>query len=197
MAPSPFARGRSVLDEGVPAPELRLSWTLLVAGCAIAAWLTPWLIPTAPWLGPRPWYAGGRTALSMALGAVLLIPGVLLALASVRTLGRPSGLVSTGPFRWTRHPYFLAVLMLLLGLIVALRSVPALVLFVPAVRLTLERARREEHNLVLRLGDEYRAYQARVPFLLPLAPPLPPGGMAAKDEGEIALHLDDDEKPEA
>jgi hypothetical protein len=53
-----------------------------------------------------------------------------------------------------------------------MRSLPAIVLFIPTLRVTLVRARREEHNLALRFGEAYEAYWARVPFILPLRPPL-------------------------
>jgi protein-S-isoprenylcysteine O-methyltransferase Ste14 len=135
---------------------MRLGWALLVAGCAAGAWAT-----------------GTKTPASMAAGAALLVPGVLLALASVRALGRPSAVVTRGPYRWVRHPYFLAILVLLLGTIVALQAWAALVLFVPAARITVERARREEHNLRLRFGETYERYARLVPFMLPLGPPLP------------------------
>jgi hypothetical protein len=135
---------------------MRLAWSLTVAGCAAGAWAT-----------------GSRTPSSMAAGAALLVPGVLLAMASVRALGRPATVVMHGPYRWVRHPYYLAMLLLLLGAIVALRAWAALILLVPAVRVTIERARREEHNLRLRFGEAYGRYARLVPFLLPLGPPLP------------------------
>lgn len=183
------------IDPRVPVAEPQLGWWLVVALCALSAWLTPWLIPYPEWAGPRPWWGGGRTRASVTVAAVLLIPGVLLALSAIRTLGRRTTLVSTGPYRWVRHPYYLAILLLLVGTLIALRSVPAAVLLVPAVHLTLARARAEEHNLEIRLGDEWREYARRVPFLLPLAPPLPPEGMAAvrAAEGEKVLKdLDSD-----
>lgn len=133
-----------------------MPWALLVAGTAAGAWLT-----------------GNKSPVSMAAGAVLLVPGVLLALAAVRALGRPSGVVTRGPYRWVRHPYSLAVLLLLLGAIVALQAWAALVLFLPAARITVERARREEHNLRLRFAEDYSRYARLVPFMLPLGPPLP------------------------
>jgi len=105
--------------------------------------------------------------------ARLLLAGGLLALASVRALGQGRELVTRGPYRWVRHPYYLGILVMLVGAIVAMRSLPALILFYPAVRVTLLRARREEHNLGLRLGDAYHKYQERVAFMLPLRPPLP------------------------
>jgi protein-S-isoprenylcysteine O-methyltransferase Ste14 len=131
----------------------------MVAGCAAGAWAT-----------------GSRTPASVAAGAALLVPGVLLALAAVRALGRPATVVTRGPYRWVRHPYLLAVLLLLLGAIVSLRAWAALVLFLPAARLTVERARREEHNLRLRFPERYERYSRMVQFMLPLGPPMPKDG---------------------
>lgn len=170
-------------DPREPVEELTLAWTVTVAACALGAWLTTWLIPWPQWLSQRPWWAGGRTTESVALGAVLLIPGILLALSAVRALGRSTELVTTGPYRWIRHPYSLAMLLLLVGAIVALRSLPAVALLIPAARLTVERARREEHNLRIRFGARHDAYVRRVPFMLPLSPPLPPSGLP--EEGEL------------
>lgn len=119
------------------------------------------------------WATGSRSPTSTAAGAALLVPGVLLALASVRALGHPEGVVTRGPYRWVRHPYCLAILLLLLGTIVALQAWAVLVLFLPTARITVERARREEHNLRLRFPEEYDRYARLVSFMLPLGPPLP------------------------
>jgi protein-S-isoprenylcysteine O-methyltransferase Ste14 len=141
---------------GVPVGEMALTWTLLIAACAAGALATCEFTRT-----------------SLRAGALLLLAGGLLALASVRTLGRGRELVTRGPYRWVRHPYFLGILVMLVGAIVAMRSLPALILFYPALRVTLVRARREEHNLSLRFGDAYHAYQEHVALILPLRPPLP------------------------
>jgi protein-S-isoprenylcysteine O-methyltransferase Ste14 len=141
---------------GVPVGEMVLTWTLLVAACTVGALVT-----------------GEFTRTSLRAGALLLLAGGLLALASVRALGRGRDLVTRGPYRWVRHPYYLGILVMLVGAIVAMRSLPALILLYPAVRVTLMRARREEHNLCLRFGDAYHKYQERVAFMLSLKPPLP------------------------
>jgi protein-S-isoprenylcysteine O-methyltransferase Ste14 len=141
---------------GVPVGEMALAWTLLVAACALGALLT-----------------GEFSRTSLRGGAPFLLAGGLLALASVRTLGRGRELVTRGPYRWVRHPYFLGILVMLVGAIVAMRSLPALILLYPALRITVVRAHREEHNLVMRFGKEYLEYHERVAFMLPLRPPLP------------------------
>jgi len=140
---------------GVPVGEMPVAWTLLVLGCAAGALLT-----------------GEFSRFTLRLAAPFLLAGGLLALASVRAIGRGARLVTHGPYRWLRHPYFLGVLLMIVGAIVAMRSLPAIVLFIPTLRVTLVRARREEHNLALRFGEAYEAYWARVPFILPLRPPL-------------------------
>ncbi len=158
----PAARVGARLDDGIVVPEGRLGWSLAVAGTALGAFFTQ-----------------ERTPLSLAFGVPLMAAGSVLAASSVRALGRGGRVVTHGPYRWLRHPFYLGVLLLLLGEIVALRAWPALILLFVAYRLTVKRARNEEHNLRLESGRAYDAYAARVPFLLPLAPPLPPGGMPA------------------
>lgn len=145
----------------IPIAEGGLAWIAAAGGTALAALAIE-----------------DRTPRSLAFGALLLIPGVLLALAALRARGDGAALISTGPYRWIRHPYYLAILVMLVGEIVALRAWPALILLVPTARLIREQARREEHNLVLRFEDAYEEYQRRVPAFLPVTPPLPRDGLA-------------------
>jgi hypothetical protein len=156
----PAARFHTRLEDGLILPEGRLGWSLAVVGTALGAYFT-----------------GDATTRSMAIGAVVQVTGGLLLIAALRAFGAGERLVTHGPYRWVRHPFYLGVLLLLLGAIVALQGWPALILFLVAVRLTVRRARIEEQNLRIEFGSAYDAYAARVPFLLPLAPPLPPGGL--------------------
>jgi protein-S-isoprenylcysteine O-methyltransferase Ste14 len=154
------------LVAGLQVGEMVLPWTLGVVGCALGTWLT------ADW-----------SQLWLRVAAPVLLVGGLLALAAIRALGRGRELATTGPYRFVRHPYFLAILIMLVGAITAARSLPGLILLYIAVRLTIVRARREEHNLTLRFGPAYEAYAARVPFLLPLRPPLPRGWTPPENPG--------------
>jgi MFS family permease len=147
-------------DDGLILPEGRLGWSLSVVGTALGAYA---LEAGTPW--------------SIAIGAVIQLLGGALMIACLRVYGSGEHLVTEGPYRWVRHPFYLGVLLLLLGAIVALRAWPALILYVVAVRLTVKRAEIEEHNMRIEFGTPYDAYAERVPFLLPIAPPLPRGGM--------------------
>ncbi len=146
--------GSRELDPGVPVAELPYAWVLMMAGTALGAWLT-----------------GSQSRLSVLLGAPFLLLGGLLAIAAVRTIGRAQYLVTEGPYRWVRHPYYLAILVMLIGAIIALRSWAGLVLMIPAVMVTVDRARREEHNLAIRFEENFEDYCREVPFMLPLRAP--------------------------
>jgi len=77
-------------------------------------------------------------------------------------------LVTSGPYRWLRHPTYLATVIALLGLALALRSpwglAVTLALFLPAA---VYRARLEERALDRRFGLAWDDYAARTGFLIP------------------------------
>lgn len=78
-------------------------------------------------------------------------------------------LVTSGPYRWVRHPLYLSMIVALLGVTVALRGVwgvaGVFVLFAPAVAY---RARLEEKALAHKFGPEWDAYVRQTRFMLPL-----------------------------
>lgn len=150
------------LQDGAPVAEIPVFWTLSVVICVVGAWLS-----------------GGQSKLSVLMGSPLLLLGGLAALWSIRTMGSGAQLVTWGPYAYVRHPYFLSILLMIVGALVALRSWPGVILFLPTLKLTVDRARREEHNLRIRFGEEWEDYRRVVSFLLPLprtrtTPPSPP-----------------------
>lgn len=79
-------------------------------------------------------------------------------------------LVTTGPYRWIRHPLYTTgiTLLLAIGLMAADWFILAFGLIaLAAVRLVV--IPLEERELVVKFGDEYRAYMQRTGRLLPRA----------------------------
>jgi protein-S-isoprenylcysteine O-methyltransferase Ste14 len=113
-----------------------------------------------------------------ALGLVLVAAGAWLRQLAARALGRhftvklslldDHRLVSTGPYRWLRHPNYAGLGLIALGTALMLRSpaaaATALVLWLPAMLL---RMRDEERKLHRRLGAAYSEYARRSWRLLP------------------------------
>jgi len=139
-----------------PPPLLYVSHFLL--GMLLDRWIPLPALPRAP---------------SRLLAAALLLAGCGLTFWSLwlfwraRTSPLPmrptTALVRSGPYRWTRNPMYLGMLLLYLGVALlfdvtwALVLAPALVVFVG--RLVIA---KEERYLEVSFGDEYRRYKARV-----------------------------------
>ena len=72
-------------------------------------------------------------------------------------------LVTTGPFRFSRNPLYVAITFLYVGLTVLLNSWWGVVLLAPLlIVLHWGVVRREERYLELKFGDEYAEYRSRV-----------------------------------
>lgn len=73
-----------------------------------------------------------------------------------------TALVTSGPFRYTRNPLYIALTLLYTGLSIELGFTGALVLLpVALIVLNLGVVRREERYLERKFGDGYRAYMVR------------------------------------
>lgn len=124
--------------------------------------------------GPR-WAAA---AIVMYVVAALLF---LSALESARRLPlprtlvddqMPKALITTGPFAFVRHPFYIAYALAWLAAPVATHG-PIITLFgVMSVVVYIIAARREERLLEAHFGDAYRAYRSGTGVILPSIPSL-------------------------
>ncbi len=145
-------------SSGVALPPPVIYLVGLVVGWLLNAWYPLGRIPdTARWV----------------LGGALGVAGfgiVLPALQLMRRAGtainptKPTiRLVLEGPFRFTRNPLYLSLVLIYAAIAVLTNAIWGLVLL-PAVIVTVERVviSKEEAYLERKFGDEYRAYRARV-----------------------------------
>jgi protein-S-isoprenylcysteine O-methyltransferase Ste14 len=107
------------------------------------------------------------------VGWALVITEAVLAISAVRTfrrhhtalnpLGQVTTVVTSGPFRYTRNPMYLSLLMLHAGGTLAFRLPWAAILFVPAfLALQFGVIVPEEAYLAAQCGEPYRLYRQRV-----------------------------------
>lgn len=106
-------------------------------------------------------------------GVLLFVAGVAMMLAAAglfRRLGtnapptQPTTLiVTTGPYRWTRNPMYLAMALIYAGLAIGFDGPIALALL-PLVLIIIQTQviAREERYLEAKFGDEYRRYKVEV-----------------------------------
>ena len=109
------------------------------------------------------------------MGFVLFAIGALIAVSAAvylrggLTPGAPESLITTGPYRFVRHPYYLGWTVGILGLAIGFKSLWGLGLTLALVLpLAIYHARVEEQGLVERFGADWREYADRTKSVIPL-----------------------------
>jgi len=134
----------------------------LVIGC---------LLTLALPLGTR---LASPNGLALTTGLVFMGIGLLLAVLAAnrfRLAGTPvpvdrpvTALVTVGPYRFTRNPIYIGLILIYFGLSIVLTSFWMLVLLVPMLVILQRRViEREEAYLETKFGEPYRKYKERVP----------------------------------
>jgi protein-S-isoprenylcysteine O-methyltransferase Ste14 len=127
----------------------------LAAGVA-ADWLYP--LPFLPASVPGAWVGGAIFAL-----AIWAIVTIRKAGTQVETYKPTTTIVANGPYRFTRNPIYLGMVLGLIGLAIAFDSLwilVTLVLFYLVIRYGV--VAREETYLERKFGDVYLGYKSRV-----------------------------------
>ncbi len=137
-----------------------IAWGIAVLSGLTLNWLQP--LPFVPALVP-----------AVRLGAVVFLLALALFVWAVATMTRAGSNVPTsqpamtivdgGPYRFTRNPIYLGMLLGLIGLAVALDSLWLLLTLVPfALVIRYGVVAREEAYLERKFGDVYRRYRSGV-----------------------------------
>jgi len=112
--------------------------------------------------------------LARALGPSLIVGGLAVGLLGFREMRRAetnvdprrptTAIVSEGPYRFTRNPLYLSMILIYGGISALANALPP-VLLIPIVQHLMRRGviEREERYLERKFGDEYLQYKARVP----------------------------------
>jgi protein-S-isoprenylcysteine O-methyltransferase Ste14 len=172
-------------------------WPSLLSSFSIAVFymLLAWLIFTrapakahAEGIWPRvaafvgtymPWlisiFGKSEQALPNLASTVCVLTGMAMVLVTIRHLGRSFSIVpqahsvvQTGPYRWIRHPLYLAEEIAVLGVVLQYLTPVTVLIFVAHIGVQIARILYEE-NLLRRNFPEYASYEANrwrlIPFL--------------------------------
>lgn len=103
----------------------------------------------------------------MALGAVLVVPGLLIRALASGHVRKNESLATSGPYAYTRNPLYLGSLLMGLGFAMAAKSwwvgvvlvVMFLAIYLPVIR--------DEEKFLRQKFPEFEEYARRVPRMLP------------------------------
>jgi len=173
--PSARPSSQKTFESSDPSSDRKTQWLLafssvvlgvLVGGVVIVPqWMAPWRI--------------GLSIFWRGVGIPLVLVGLCLFHQSLMALGRSwansdrphadSLLVTDGPYRWVRHPYYSATFLLLGGISLMADQWPIAVGSTILSILLGLRGHREEIHLAERFGAPYLDYQSRTGMFLPKA----------------------------
>ncbi len=119
-------------------------------------------------------YYWGLMPLHMAVYSVMLTSVVLIAMGvsllavGWATVHRGRGtLVTSGIYRYLRHPQYLGLILIVLGFNVQWPTLPTLIMGPVLIVMYVWLARREDEELTNVFGEAYRDYAARTPAFVP------------------------------
>ena len=137
-----------------------LAWALAVVAGLTQHWLVP--LPFLPTGLPGGWLGATVFALALALFA-WAIATVTRSGSNVPTNRPTTTIVESGPYRFTRNPIYLSMVLGLIGLAIALDNLWLLISLAPfALVIRYGVVAREEAYLERKFGDVYRGYRSRV-----------------------------------
>jgi len=100
-------------------------------------------------------------------GTWMSMLGVLLIAVGWYKIHRAEGLVTSGIYRFIRHPQYTGMFLFTLGWILHWPSVITLILWPVLVAAYVWLAKREEQHVIAEFGDAYLDYASRTPRFLP------------------------------
>ena len=104
------------------------------------------------------------------LSNVLIVAGFFLLSAAWRVLfaaQKDGKLASSGPYRYIRHPQYLAFITIMVGFLFQWPTLVTLAMFPILVTVYVRLAHREEREVAAEFGETYRAYAKRTPRWFP------------------------------
>jgi protein-S-isoprenylcysteine O-methyltransferase len=156
--------GATANDRGSKWPLIAGVWATVAIGLGLAMGVPAAAITTA------------RGSLFVA-GLALMVAGLALRWYSIMVLGRSftvdvatrpgQEVVTSGPYRWIRHPSYTGALLTLLGILVCCLNWLSFVALPLAFAGYAYRIRVEETAMTDGLGDAYREYMRRTRRLIP------------------------------
>ena len=124
---------------------------------------------------------------SLALGGVLIAPGILVRALASGHVRKNEALATSGPYAYTRNPLYLGSLLIGIGFAVAARSWQVGVLLVAMFLAIYVPVIRGEENFLRAKFPQFEEYARRVPRMLPRIVPAHIGDESGSFSFELYL----------
>ncbi len=99
--------------------------------------------------------------------AFIVIGLALVAIGWARVFGARHELVTSGIYRFVRHPQYLGLILVVIALNIQWPTIPTLLMAPVLIVMYVRQARGEDRELETRFGGAFASYAARVPGFIP------------------------------
>ena len=138
-------------------------WLGVIAYMINPAWMAWSSVPLPAWLR---WTGAGLCALAVGM-LIWTLRSLGTNLTDTVVTRQAHTLVTHGPYRWVRNPFYDCMALLILGISLLAANWFLFVAGCLVVLLIVIRTRTEEEKLLARFGDDYRAYILRTGRFVP------------------------------
>ncbi|HEV8130451.1 MAG TPA: isoprenylcysteine carboxylmethyltransferase family protein [Acidobacteriota bacterium] len=138
-------------------------WLAVIAYLINPEWMQWSALPSPRWLR---WVGVGLAVLCVPL-AYWVFSSLGKNVTDTVVTRKNHTLVTTGPYRWIRHPLYVVVLLLCISLSLLMSSWFIWMTAVPLIFYLVIRTPIEEAKLIERFGDQYRVYMDRTRRFFP------------------------------
>jgi len=154
-------------------PAGLMLWLGVIAYMVNPAWMAWSSVPLPAW---QRWMGVGVCGIAAAL-LTWTLRGLGTNLTDTVVTRRVHTLVTSGPYRWVRHPFYDSIALLILAISLIAANWFLLLTGSVVLLLLVVRTRTEEEKLLERFGDAYRAYMTRTGRFVPRSRANRPGSV--------------------
>lgn len=131
--------------------------------------LTVYLLTTAGYQFIEPEFIRYVWTIGHIVGSPIVIIGLFLLFLGWKEifLERDDRLVTEGIYSIVRHPQYLGIILVTLGMLLVWPTLPTLIMWPILTALYYRQARLEERTLLLKFGKEFEEYTKRTPMFIP------------------------------
>ncbi len=81
--------------------------------------------------------------------------------------GEKGGLVTEGSYAYVRHPQYSGLFIVMIGMLIQWPTIITAVMFPVLIYVYYRLSKREEAEMLIQFGDEYRRYMEKTPMFMP------------------------------
>lgn len=115
-------------------------------------------------------FGGGATMMTvihLVSNALALIGFALMWKGWKLVYGGKGGMVTSGPYAFVRHPQYSGLFIVMIGMLIQWPTIITALMFPVLVIVYYRLSKREEAEMLVRFGDEYRNYLDKTPMFIP------------------------------